>query len=128
MSNTLFQSTIKGPIRNSRLIAFSIAPQGASTPKIISGIGIKSVSRTSAGLYVVNFAHAYRFLIDAQLTAQFNALTATVVQYVGLNVKASGTGKQSASIQCYTSTSGLAADIAANANNLIYGEILVQNA
>jgi hypothetical protein len=128
MSNTLFQSTIKGPIRNSRLIAFSIAPQGAGTPKIISGTGIKSVTRTSAGLYVVNFVHAYRFLIDAQLTAQFSALTATVVEFVGLNVKASGTGKQSASIQCYTSTSGAAVDIAANANNLIYGEILVQNA
>jgi hypothetical protein len=128
MSNTLFQSTIKNSTRNARLISFSIAPQGAAAPKIISGTGIKSVTRTSAGLYVVNFAHAYRFLIEAQLTPQFSALTATTVQFVGLNVKASGTGKQSASIQCLTTTTGAAVDIAANANNLIYGEIFVQNA
>lgn len=127
MSNSLFQSTIKNTTRNARLIAFTLAPQGAATPKIISGTGIKSVSRTSAGLYVVNFAHAYRFLIDAQLTLQFSAITQLWGTYAGLNVKASGTGKQSATISLFNSA-GTATDMAANANNLIYGEIFVQNA
>ncbi len=127
MSNTLFLSNIGTPVRNARMICFSFAPQGAGAPKLVFGNGIKSVTRSSAGVFVVNFQKTYRFLIEAQLTASFSALTALEVQYQGINLKASGAGKQSCTIVALTSA-GVATDIAANANNIIFGEIVAQNA
>jgi hypothetical protein len=127
MANTLFPGTVSTNVRNARMICFSFAPQGAAAPKLVFGNGVSSVTRTSAGLWVVHFSKTYRFLIEAQLTVSFSALTAQIVQFQGINVKASGAGKQSATILNQT-TAGVATDIAANANNLIYGEIFVQNA
>jgi hypothetical protein len=127
VSNTLFLGQVSTIVRNARMICFSFAPQGAAAPKILFGQGIKSITRTSAGLWVVNFAKTYRFMIEAQLTPSFSALTTQIVQFQGINVTARGAGKQSATILNQT-TAGVATDIAANANNSIYGEIFVQNA
>lgn len=127
-SASLYPGALLGAIRNMRVIAFSFAPQAAAAPKLVTANLIKSVTRTSAGLFVVNFQRPFRFLLAATVDLGLNAFAAQSVQYSGINVKASGTGKQSATIQVFTTSTGTASDIAANANNIIFGEIYVQNA
>jgi hypothetical protein len=125
---TLYPSTLLGAVRNLRVIAYSFAPQGTSAPIRVTGNLIKSFTRTGVGTFVVAFQRPFRFLVDAQVTLGLGTFAAQSVQYSGINVKASGTGKQSATIQVFTTSSGAASDIAAGANNIIYGEIYVQNA
>lgn len=125
---SIYPGTLLGAVRNMRVIAFSFAPQGAGVPKLVTANLIKSVTRTSAGLFVVNFQRPFRFLLGAVIDIGLNAFAAQSVQYSGINVKASGAGKQSATVQVFTTNTGAASDIAANANNIVYGEIYVQNA
>ena len=130
MANFLFPSIIQSLVNKTRVVSFIIFPQGASTPIFGTAptrLGAKSVSRTSAGLYVITLSNPYRALIDAQISMSDTTIGQTA-NLAGVNVTAAGAGKQSCTIQCFTTSTGLAVDPAANANNFISVSLICKDA
>ena len=86
MSNRFSPSVIRSLVNKSKVLAVSFAPQGAGTPKLVSGNGIKSIVRNSAGSYTLKLQNAYRALIQAQVSIQLAAAPATVQASATLGV------------------------------------------
>lgn len=130
ISNFLFHSIIQSLVNKTRVVSFIIFPQGASTPIFGAAptrLGAKSVSRTSAGLYVITLANTYRALIDAQISLSDTTLGQSV-NFAGVNVTGAGTGPRTCTVQCFTTSTGAAVDVAANANNYISVSLICKDA
>lgn len=89
----------------------TFAPAGAGAPTLASGEGW-SVARTDVGKFLVTFKDVYAGIKTKWVDVQLNALANTDVMF-GPYVAASKT------IEILVKTAGVAADIAANANNQI---------
>lgn len=95
-------------------IPCSFAPNGTSAPAAASNEGpINSVTRTGVGVFEVTFKDSWPGLLGCVPGVQLNALADTDVQ---LGAFAVGTKKLIIRVK----TAGVAADIAANANNRIH--------
>jgi hypothetical protein len=73
MSNKLFPSQVHGIIREGKLLGLSFAPQGTGAPLIVSGNGMASVTRNSAGNFTVKLQNQFRSLVSATAGLQVAA-------------------------------------------------------
>ena len=91
----------------------SFLPAGAGAPTGVTGSGVVSVTRSSAGLYLVTIAHVWPELLGVDLTLQLNAATDLKLQLGVVNLAA-----KTVEIRCLAVAT--ATDIAANANNKVF--------
>jgi hypothetical protein len=129
MSNRLFQSRAFSLNREGKLVSLLYQANAASAPIMIQGKGWKTLTHTATGVITCVLQDGYYKLLGFKLTPAFSALTATLVQLGGINVTSTATGvaARTVIINYFTSTTGAAVDIAANAANLISLDLWVQN-
>lgn len=113
---------IRYPVRSESnelvLIACSFAPNAGSAvdQTTIRGSGCKSVTRTGVGVFNVKLYESYKEFIGPVGLVNLNAAADTDVQG---GVYAAATSTTDANVDIKIMTAGVAADIAANANNRI---------
>jgi hypothetical protein len=100
-----------------RIVTFQVLPNGTSTPTIGENPDkvLASVSRSGVGVYVLTLNDKFLALRSVHCQVQLNAAANTMVQVTGATTVA--TTKQ---ITITILTAGAAADIAANANNILH--------
>lgn len=105
------------------LISFGIRPNGTSTPTIVEDVGdaVSSVSRSGVGVYVITLRDTWLALCGAGITLQLNTAADTQVQITGATTVAT-----TRTITTTILTAGVAADIASNANNIIWFELVMR--
>jgi hypothetical protein len=109
------------PIRTNgngaKLLTWQILPNGTSTPTIGDNPDkvVASVSRSGVGVYVITFTEKYLELRSITCQVQLNAAANTFVQLTGAT-----TVPTTKTITTTILTAGAAADIAANANNVLH--------
>ena len=64
-SSRFFPSRLKSLVKFANTLDFQIAPNGTGVPTLGSREGVKSVTRTSAGLFLVTLQDQYRALVSA---------------------------------------------------------------
>lgn len=82
MSNQLFPSTVQSLVREGRLLGISIAPQGSGTPLLVSGQGVASVARNSAGNFTITLQNQFRSLVNVLADVQLASVSQTTASYV----------------------------------------------
>lgn len=100
-----------------KLLTWVIAPNGTSTPTISDNPDkvVSSVSRSGVGTYTITLAEKYLELRAITCQVQLSAAADTQVQITGATAVA---GARTIGITILTA--GVAADIAANAANLLH--------
>jgi len=93
-------------------------PNGSSSPTTVAGC-VKSVTRTGTGAWTVTLqdwlkGSAFAIVGIIKGVARYSALTATEWQVLGVDLTV-----PSITMAAYTTSSGAAVDIAANASNMI---------
>lgn len=98
-------------------MTFGIAPNGTGVPTITEDIGdyVASVSRTGTGVYAIVLKDTWLALASIQTQLQLSAAADSVVQITG-----APTVSTTKTITVTIMTAGSAADIAANAANVIF--------
>lgn len=99
------------------LVTFGIAPNGTDAPTIVEDYGnyVASVSRTGTGVYAIVLQDTWLALASIQTQLQLSAAADSVVQVTG-----APTVTTTKTITTTILTAGSAADIAANAANVIF--------
>lgn len=97
----------------------SFAPAAAGAVTTVKGKGF-TVARTGVGAFLVTFADKYNELVSGRASLQLNALADTDVIMGAYDASAK-------TLVLLVKTAGVAADIAANANNRIHFEISFRN-
>lgn len=99
------------------LVTFGIAPNGTGTPTITEDYGdaVASVSRTGTGVYAIVLKDTWLSVANIQTQVQLSAAADTVVQITG-----AATVTTTKTITMTILTAGSAADVAANAANVIW--------
>jgi hypothetical protein len=97
----------------------SFAPAGTGAVTSVNGAGF-SVARTGVGVFEITFVDKYVELVAANATVQLNALADTDAV---IGPWTASTKK----LQIFVKTAGVAADIAANANNRIHFQVTFRN-
>jgi len=105
-------------------LAFSFAPNGASAvdQDSIVGRGIASVTRDDTGDFTIVLEDKWYALLSAQFTISHNADTDVVAQIASEDVNGSTPKIVIRILAVATPT-----DIAANANNRVYGLLMLRN-
>lgn len=105
------------------LISFGIRPNGTSTPTIVEDVGdaVESVSRSGVGVYLITLKDTWLALANAQITLQLNTAANSMVQVTGATTVAT-----TRTITTTILTAGAAADISANANNIIWFTLVMR--
>lgn len=98
----------------------SFAPAGTGAPTAVKGKAF-TVARTGVGVFVVTLADKYAELIRGSASLQLNALADTDVILGAIDVVSAKT------VTILVKTAGVAADIAANANNRIHFSLTLRN-
>lgn len=108
---------LRGNGNGSKVLTFQIKPNGTSTPTVSDNPDkvVASVSRSGVGTYTITFTEKYLALRAITCQVQLNAAADTQVQITGATAVA---GAKTVGITILTA--GVAADIAANANNLLH--------
>jgi hypothetical protein len=89
MSNKAFPSPVLGLIREGKLLGISFEPNGTGVPIIVSGQGVASVVRNSAGNFSVNLQNQFRSLVDVQASLSLEPVsTAQAAVTVGTGTAA----------------------------------------
>jgi hypothetical protein len=129
MSNRLFQSRLFSLNREGKLITLLAQGNGASNPILIQSKGWKSVTRSALGVWTCVLADGYYKLLGFELGTSYSALTTTAAQLTGINVTSTATAValRTVIISFFTTTTGAAIDVVANAANLISLDLYVQN-
>lgn len=106
------------------LITFGIAPNGTSTPTIVedSCNFVASVSRSGVGVYAITLTDTYVALAGILTQVQLSAAADTQVQITG-----APTVTTTKIITTTILTAGVAADIAANAANVIWFTVVMRD-
>jgi hypothetical protein len=114
-------------LRTGVMISGSFAPNGTSQPVAASNKGIGwSVSRTGVGTFVVTLDDSYNEIVEAQATLQLSAPAAQGAQLGPITAPAGATRGAVTIVTANTST-GAAADVAANAANRVHFQILCRD-
>lgn len=100
-----------------KIVTFQVLPNGTGTPTLAeNGDGVvASVSRSGVGVYVITLNDTFLALASIHVQVQLSAAANTFVQITGAPTVA--TTKQ---ITTTILTAGAAADIAANAANVLH--------
>lgn len=106
------------------VVAFSFAPNGTSAvdQTSIVGRGIKSVARDAVGDFTVTLEDKWPALLGAHFTISHNADTDVVPQIASEDV-----GGATPKIVIRVLAGATPTDIAAHANNRIYGTLILRN-
>jgi hypothetical protein len=114
------RNTIEGPHKGEVRLSGGFRTNAGSSPTVIYGNWISSVSRTGAGTYTVQMKNEFKGLhcIGKQATLQ---LAAPGDSKVVLGAYDASAGTQVVA----TITTAAAADIAANADNIVWLELVV---
>lgn len=106
------------------LITFGIAPNGTSTPTIVEDSlnAVSSVSRTGVGVYEITLVDTYVAMCGVATQLQLSAAANSQVQLTG-----APTVTTTKKITTTILTAGVAADIAANAANVIWFTVWMRN-
>lgn len=110
---------VKSLGRELHQVVGSFAPAGTGAVTSVKGKGF-TVSRTGVGVFLITFQDAWADLVSGRASVQLNALADTDA-ILGPYVAASKT------LNIFIKTAGVAADIAANANNRVHFEITFRN-
>lgn len=119
-----FNRMMWGPVqslnRELKWIFGSFQPNGASAivQSTVLGQGF-TVARTGVGIYTITVADNYNSVLSKVLGVSFNALTATQIQWGTVDITGSAASTRTALINAYTTTTGAAVEIAANASNIV---------
>jgi hypothetical protein len=108
---------VKGSGNGTKLLTWQIAPNGTSTPTLADNPDkvVASVSRSGVGVYVITLTEKYLGLRAVTCQVQLSAAANTFVQVTGAPTI---TGAKQITVTILTA--GVAADIAANAANVLY--------
>lgn len=108
---------IKAAGNGMRLLAFQIKPNGTGTPTIGENPDkiVTSVARSDVGVYLITLNDTFLALAGITCQVQLNAAADTVVQITGAT-----TVPTTKTITATILTAGSAADVAANANNILH--------
>lgn len=100
-----------------RLLTWQVLPNGTSTPTVGENPDkvLESVSRSGVGVYVLTLNDKFLALRSVHCQVQLNAAANTMVQVTGATTVAT-----TRTITVTILTAGAAADIAANANNILH--------
>lgn len=120
MANRIF-SQVQALDKGLKLIAGSFAPAGAGAPTAQLGTGF-SVTRTAAGTFQVALTDSWPKLNSARVTLQLNAADKLAAQVGAVDLVA-----KTAVIRVVDSSTGVATDVAANANNRVHFEFWFKN-
>ncbi len=115
---------IKGVVGPGRvLVTFGIAPNGVSTPTIVEDYGdaVASVTRTGVGVYAIVLKDTWLALASISTQLQLSAAANSMVQVTG-----APTMTTTKTITTTILTAGAAADIAANAANVIFFTLVMR--
>ncbi len=106
------------------LISFQILPNGTGTPTIAEDgdDAVASVSRAGVGIYDIVLKDTYLALVTADVQVQLNAAADTQVQLTGATPVST-----SKTITTTILTAGVAADIAANAGNILHYTLFMRD-
>jgi hypothetical protein len=119
MANRDFSGT-QALNRQVTFIAGSFAPDGANAPVKTQGLGF-SVVRASQGVFTITFQDAYPALLATKGSLQLAVAAARFIQFGAYNAT-----NQTLSIRVIDA-SGVAQDVAANADNVVSFECTFQN-
>lgn len=112
-------TAVKALTRETVLIAGSFAPAGTGAPTAVQGKGF-TVARTGVGTFLVTFADKYAALAAATGTLQLAALADSVIQFGSYDASAK-------TLVVRVLTAGVAADVAADANNRVHFDLTFRN-
>jgi hypothetical protein len=99
----------------------SFAPNGAGAVDATSRLGIGfTVARTGVGVFVVTLDAVYRELVSADVAVQLNAFADTDALLGPISLSAR-------TVTIFVKTAGVAADIAANANNRLHFSLALRS-
>ena len=120
MSYGIQRNDVKTPHKGEVILAGYFYPNGSSTPATVRGSWIDSVAHTATGVWTITMKEKFRGwigLLGAQVSLSMNALGLSIIQFGAMDLSA-GT----IIIRAATESGGTlaAADIAANANNIIF--------
>lgn len=112
---------------NKVLVTCQFSPQGTGAPVTPTQgqKGIKSVTRTGVGLYTITFNSTWAFLAAFKYAFSLASGANLSVQIVSQSLLASGGG--TVNIRIWDGVAAAVADIAANANNIVYLEFTLRN-
>jgi hypothetical protein len=120
MANRIF-SQVQALSRGLKLIAGSFAPAGAGAPTDQNGSGF-SVTRTGAGTFQVKLTDTWPKLNSGKASLQLHTADKLAAQLGDVDLVA-----KTAVIRVVDSSTGVATDVAANANNRIHFEFWFKN-
>ena len=108
---------LRGNGNNTKVYTFQIAPNGTSTPTIADNPDkvVSSVSRSGVGVYAITLSEKHLALRSIVCQVQLSAAADTQVQITG-----APTISTTKIITTTILTAGVAADIAANAANVLH--------
>lgn len=113
------RNTVESPHKSEVRLAGGFATNGGSSPTTIYGNWIQSVARTGAGAYTITIKPAFRYLKVHGKSASLQLAAAGDSKVVlGPYVHSAGTQVVT------TITTASAADIAANADNIVWIELV----
>ena len=117
MSMDFERQTVETSQKSEVRLSGGFRTNGGASPTVLYGNCIQSVARTGAGTYTVTLKRGFRFLdiVSKQCSLQLAAAADSKVQW-GPYDKAAGTQV------VVTITGAAAADIAANADNIVWLE------
>lgn len=97
----------------------SFSPNGVGAPSVLTGIGY-SVARTGVGVFVLTFTYPYVELLKAEASLQLAA-------FANSDVILGPWNSATKQLTLFVNTAGVAADIAAAANNVIHVGVTFRN-
>jgi hypothetical protein len=115
---------LRGNGNGTKVYTFQIAPNGTGTPTIADNPDkvVSSVSRSGVGVYVVTLTEKHLALRSIHVQVQLSAAANTFVQVTGAPT-ISGAKQITTTIL----TAGVAADIAANAANVLHYTLVLKD-
>lgn len=121
MADRAFRKTCQTLEIDLTFLSLSFAPAGTGAPTGITGRGVASIVRNSAGNFTITLEDAYSALLDAKMTIAMDAATDISPQLGAVDVVTAKT------IVVRTIVAAVETDIAANANNRVYVELSLRN-
>lgn len=103
------------------ILVFSFLPAGSSAPTGVSGRGIASVVRDSAGVFIVTLEDTYQELMGCDMTIMMAAGTDISPQLEGEDVAGAGT------VTIRTVVAEVETDIAADPDNRVFVTLTLRN-
>lgn len=106
-----------------KIVSFQVLPNGSSTPTIGENPNevLSSVSRGSAGVYTLTLNSTFLALVSFSASLQLATAADSQVQLTSEDVNGAGT------LTTTILTAGSAADIAANAGNIIHFTLVLRD-